>query len=205
MPRYTSPSPATSRSSSPSGPRRSRSAQPARHRRRRSPTPEGRTHKDALKTSLVFLGAVGAASLVAQKYWPKGFIYGEAEHFEEKAKKKVNQIKHAVLGDSHDDERERGRRRKSTHEPDYYSEDDRYRECGGHRQKSRLELEGLMGTSLPPGRHRYAEGDRGRHHGDGAGRRSRHVDDDRYELRDMRYTERQAPRPRRYMSGDDSY
>lgn len=36
----------------------------------------------ALKTSLAFLGAVGAATYVASKYWPKGIIYGDKEEWE---------------------------------------------------------------------------------------------------------------------------
>jgi hypothetical protein len=39
--------------------------------------------KSALKTSLVFLGAVGAATFAAHKFWPKGVTYGNKEDWEE--------------------------------------------------------------------------------------------------------------------------
>ncbi|KAM0818075.1 hypothetical protein AB5N19_03882 [Seiridium cardinale] len=42
-----------------------------------------------LKTSLVFLGSVAAATYAAHKFWPKGITYGEKEEWEiEKATKK---------------------------------------------------------------------------------------------------------------------
>ncbi|KAI1328461.1 hypothetical protein F5Y16DRAFT_369086 [Xylariaceae sp. FL0255] len=57
--------------------------------RKRSPSPDSQDKANAvLKTSLVFLGAVGAASLVAHKYWPKGVIYGDMEEQEEKKEEK---------------------------------------------------------------------------------------------------------------------
>lgn len=42
-----------------------------------------------VKTSLVFLGAVGAATLAAHKFWPKGVTYGEKEEWETKQERKV--------------------------------------------------------------------------------------------------------------------
>ncbi|KAI0480916.1 hypothetical protein GGR56DRAFT_628121 [Xylariaceae sp. FL0804] len=35
----------------------------------------------------MFIGAVGAASLVAHKYWPRGYPYGEKEEWEERLEK----------------------------------------------------------------------------------------------------------------------
>ncbi|KAI5920468.1 hypothetical protein F4810DRAFT_723303 [Camillea tinctor] len=99
MPRYITPSPSTSRSRS-----RSRSCsqpQPTfkrgrsidasykRSRRNRSPSssvsPSTTTReakdKTLVKSSLAFLGAIGAASIIANKYWPKGALYGEKEEW----------------------------------------------------------------------------------------------------------------------------
>ncbi|KUI60368.1 hypothetical protein VP1G_07576 [Cytospora mali] len=53
------------------------------------------------KTSLVMLGAIGAATLAAHKLWPKGVTYGEKEEWEcekEKAKDKMKDAKAAVTG-----------------------------------------------------------------------------------------------------------
>lgn len=71
MPTYHTPSPSTSKSSSPS-----RSDRP--HRRYEEPEkPES-----LIKSSLVFLGSVAAATLCAHRFWPKGFTYGEKEDWE---------------------------------------------------------------------------------------------------------------------------
>ncbi|KAI5860565.1 hypothetical protein GGS23DRAFT_580635 [Durotheca rogersii] len=81
------PSPARSRSRSPS---------PRPHAERRSslsPDRPGDARK-VLKRSLLFLGAVGAASLVANKFWPKGIIYGEKESWASEAKAKTKDMLH---------------------------------------------------------------------------------------------------------------
>jgi hypothetical protein len=58
-----------------------------------------------VKTSLVFLGAVGAATLAAHKFWPKGITYGEKEEWEcVEEKKKVRKAKR----DAEDDRAARG-------------------------------------------------------------------------------------------------
>lgn len=90
--------PSRSRSRKPSQ-RRRRSSSASSRPRRPSPSPPPRSRRQdlkdrvkddakdakkdtALKTSLAFLGAVGAATYVASKYWPKGILYGEKEEWE---------------------------------------------------------------------------------------------------------------------------
>lgn len=54
-----------------------------------------------MKTSLVFLGSVAAATYAAHKFWPKGITYGEKEEWEiEKAVKKEKAKKSAEWDDS---------------------------------------------------------------------------------------------------------
>ncbi|KAI1465132.1 uncharacterized protein F4812DRAFT_133514 [Daldinia caldariorum] len=65
--------------------------------------------EDVLKSSLVFLGAIGAASLAASKLWPKGILYGEKESWAQEAKKKV---KHA-MGEDEPNHRQDWRRTQS--------------------------------------------------------------------------------------------
>lgn len=67
------------------------------------------------KTSLVMLGAIGAATLAAHKFWPKGITYGDKEDWEhedkskkEKVKDKVKDVKAAVTGEPRRDERGEG-------------------------------------------------------------------------------------------------
>ncbi|KAI0597537.1 hypothetical protein F4775DRAFT_247862 [Biscogniauxia sp. FL1348] len=113
MPRYITPSPSTSRSRSlsrscsrsQSSFRRGRSVDSSyRGRRNRSPsssvspsTAHDAKEKTVVKSSLAFLGAIGAASLIANKYWPKGVLYGEKEEWSTptttaaSAKKKKNE------------------------------------------------------------------------------------------------------------------
>ncbi|KAI1799158.1 hypothetical protein F4811DRAFT_545305 [Daldinia bambusicola] len=84
MPRYTSPSSRSQDNTSTStrqGSQRTRSQEHSDNK------------EDVLKTSLVFLGAIGAASLAASKLWPKGILYGEKESWAQEAKKEV---KHAM-------------------------------------------------------------------------------------------------------------
>ncbi|KAI1861134.1 hypothetical protein JX265_009753 [Neoarthrinium moseri] len=94
-----SPSPARSRPRSPRA-RSRRSSSGSSRSPSRSPTSrrggkraELREMKDkfkdktdttsGMKTSLVFLGSVAAATYAAHKYWPKGITYGEKEEWEE--------------------------------------------------------------------------------------------------------------------------
>ncbi|KAK7990968.1 hypothetical protein PG990_015248 [Apiospora arundinis] len=44
---------------------------------------KGNSSNSALKTSLVFLGSVAAATFVANRFWPRGITYGEKEEWEE--------------------------------------------------------------------------------------------------------------------------
>ena len=56
-----------------------------------SPVPDTRADS-AIKTSLVFLGTVAAATFAAHKFWPKGITYGDKEDWEmEKAQEKAHQ------------------------------------------------------------------------------------------------------------------
>ncbi|KAI0844555.1 hypothetical protein F5Y00DRAFT_248442 [Daldinia vernicosa] len=115
MPRYTSSSPSLSRTS------HSRSSSCSRcnpstntqqgYQRSRSPS-HSNERKDVLKTSLVFLGAIGAASLAASKLWPKGILYGEKESWAQEAKKEV---KHALGRDKPDSRENRRRTRSVSH------------------------------------------------------------------------------------------
>lgn len=70
--------------------------------------------ESAVKTSLIFLGAVGAATFAAHKFWPKGITYGDKEEWETKTEKKVKKAirdtKDAVDDDSSSDEESGGRR-----------------------------------------------------------------------------------------------
>lgn len=43
--------------------------------------------ENVVKTSLVMLGAIGAASLAAHKFWPRGITYGDKEDWETEKKK----------------------------------------------------------------------------------------------------------------------
>lgn len=67
------------------------------------------------KTSLVMLGAIGAATLAAHKFWPKGVTYGDKEDWEceekgkrDKVKDKAKDVKAAITGEPRRDERGRG-------------------------------------------------------------------------------------------------
>ncbi|KAI1503351.1 hypothetical protein F5X99DRAFT_112756 [Biscogniauxia marginata] len=116
MPRYISPSPSTlrSRSSSRSSSRSQSSFRRGRSvdssyqgRRRRSPSISASAaheakEKTVVKSSLAFLGAIGAASVLANKYWPKGMLYGEKEEW---AKKGERQIKAKRIVDGRESRR----------------------------------------------------------------------------------------------------
>lgn len=61
------------------------------------------TTTSGLKTSLVFLGSIAAATYAAHKFWPKGITYGDREAWEEaehEAVKKVKKVKKMVKGET---------------------------------------------------------------------------------------------------------
>ncbi|KAI1444994.1 hypothetical protein F5Y02DRAFT_142812 [Annulohypoxylon stygium] len=99
MPRYTSSSPSISPTTrtytSPNSHRSSLSSDSGPPRQRRPPPAHSDSGKDILKTSLVFLGVIGAASIAASRYWPKGVLYGEKETWAREAK----EVKHIMKGD----------------------------------------------------------------------------------------------------------
>ncbi|KAI2470473.1 hypothetical protein F4781DRAFT_430276 [Annulohypoxylon bovei var. microspora] len=117
MPHHTSPSPSlspTSRTrtsySSPRGSRSSDSEPPPRQRR---PLPiHSESGREILKTSLVFLGVMGAASIAVSKYWPKGILYGEKESWAQEAKEEV---KHVMKGDRSNNKDRRRRSHNAGH------------------------------------------------------------------------------------------
>ncbi|KAI1093230.1 hypothetical protein F5B19DRAFT_491563 [Rostrohypoxylon terebratum] len=97
MPRYTSYSPSispTTRTYTSSNSHRS-SVSPdfGPPHQRRPPPAHSDNGKDMLKTSLVFLGVIGAASIAASRYWPKGVLYGEKEAWAREAKEVKNVMK----------------------------------------------------------------------------------------------------------------
>lgn len=54
--------------------------------------------ENVLKTSLVMLGAIGAASIAAHKFWPKGITYGDKDDWETAAEKKEEEEKKKLKG-----------------------------------------------------------------------------------------------------------
>ncbi|CAN8096376.1 unnamed protein product [Discula destructiva] len=54
--------------------------------------------ENVLKTSLVMLGAIGAASLAAHKFWPKGITYGNKDDWEGKEKEAEKDKKEKLKG-----------------------------------------------------------------------------------------------------------
>lgn len=54
--------------------------------------------ENVLKTSLVMLGAIGAASLAAHKFWPKGITYGDKDDWETASEKKEDEEKKKLKG-----------------------------------------------------------------------------------------------------------
>ncbi|KAI1338268.1 hypothetical protein F5Y15DRAFT_417317 [Xylariaceae sp. FL0016] len=83
--------------------------------------------KTVLKTSLAFLGVVGAASVVAHKYWPKGVLYGDKEEIATEKKKNSRRLEGTSHGQQRDD-MPRGRRPQSTYDLDRYKGQDRLEE-----------------------------------------------------------------------------
>ncbi|KAI1759389.1 hypothetical protein GGR53DRAFT_149411 [Hypoxylon sp. FL1150] len=182
MARHRSPSPA------PTPQRRSLSRYPQRKKslstnpqpRRRGSTSSSESDrgKDVLKTSLVFLGAIGAASLAASKFWPKGILYGDKESWAHEAKEHV---KHAVgkKGSSH---RNHERRRSA----EYDDRDTRH-----HR---RAVVRDEVVVTRPDGRRTYVDSGWNRHSYDDGSRRSSDArghgrgdaQDDYYEPREVR-------------------
>ncbi|OIW22793.1 hypothetical protein CONLIGDRAFT_687208 [Coniochaeta ligniaria NRRL 30616] len=100
--RRRTPSPSSSFSRSPSR-SRSRSSSPSRTKKLRSKLPSDglsdSKSESIVKTSLVFLGAVGAATLAAHKFWPKGITYGEKEEWECERKKEARRAVREAEGD----------------------------------------------------------------------------------------------------------
>lgn len=119
--RRRSPTPS---SGSPTYSSASRSPSPARHRSKSRSTRSKIRDKfpddglseakseSIVKTSLVFLGAVGAATLAAHKFWPKGVTYGEKEEWECEQKRKVRRAVREAEGrdNARDDDKGRGGR-----------------------------------------------------------------------------------------------
>ncbi|KAI1206638.1 uncharacterized protein F4807DRAFT_228454 [Annulohypoxylon truncatum] len=105
MPRYTSSSPSVSptshtyTSSNSNSHRSSVSSDSGSPRQRRPPPVHSDSGKDILKTSLVFLGVIGAASIAASRYWPKGVLYGPKESWAQEAKDAKEDVKHIMKGD----------------------------------------------------------------------------------------------------------
>ncbi|KAI0378656.1 hypothetical protein F5Y04DRAFT_142983 [Hypomontagnella monticulosa] len=93
---------------------------------------------------MVFLGVVGAASIAASKFWPKGILYGEKESWAQEAKEGV---KHA-LGKGKSDDREARRRSRSIGA----SERD-----GRRRRPHRLEVRNEVVAAKPDGRATYVD------------------------------------------------
>ncbi|KAI2612329.1 uncharacterized protein GGS25DRAFT_474891 [Hypoxylon fragiforme] len=116
------------------------------HHRHRGSTSSSHTHstKDKLKTSLVILGAIGAASLAASKLWPKGILYGEKESWAHEAKEEV---KHALHRGGSDDS-ERRRRTRSTGHADHDTR---------RRRSQRVEIRDEVVAIKPDGRQRYVD------------------------------------------------
>ncbi|OTA99358.1 hypothetical protein M426DRAFT_27603 [Hypoxylon sp. CI-4A] len=113
MSRYTSSSSSsTSHLRSPSRPPRSSRSTDSQ---RRSSLGHSDKDKNVLKTSLAFLGVVGAVSIAASKYWPKGILYGEKESWAREAKEAKEEVKHAIGGHRSDDRKSRTRPPSARH------------------------------------------------------------------------------------------
>ncbi|KAI4868395.1 hypothetical protein F4820DRAFT_123416 [Hypoxylon rubiginosum] len=111
---------------------------------------------DVLKTSLVFLGAIGAASLAASKFWPKGILYGDKEAWAHEAKE---HLKHAVGKNGSGD----GRQRK--HQSVSHGNQD-----AKHRRRAIVRDEVVV--TRPDGRRMYIDSGWDRHSYDDGSRRS---------------------------------
>ncbi|KAI1773602.1 hypothetical protein F4818DRAFT_95380 [Hypoxylon cercidicola] len=156
--RSPSPSPSPKRRSLSHFPHKKRSifTNPESERRSSSSSTQSDARKDVLKTSLVFLGAIGAASLAASKFWPKGVLYGDKESWAHEAKE---QVKHAVGADGSGD----GRRRK--HRSAGHGDRDMK-----HRRRAVVRDEVVV--TRPDGRRMYMDAGWDRHSYDNESRRS---------------------------------
>ncbi|KAI8626074.1 hypothetical protein F5Y19DRAFT_231502 [Xylariaceae sp. FL1651] len=205
---------AYSRSPSPSRHRpRSQSTRSEPYRRRRSPSPTSEDKIEAaLKTSLVFLGAVGAATLVAHKFWPKGIIYGESEEYGEKekhngeARERTKRAHRGEGGGNRSRGRHYGRPEEVPHAPDRH----RYEDVS-YQRESVYAPEYILPGSRPVDQRRIIETSRGRHPEDESRDISReYIRDERVaydshgrgETRGMQSADRSAPRPRIYIDDD---
>ncbi|KAI1268429.1 hypothetical protein F5Y18DRAFT_229178 [Xylariaceae sp. FL1019] len=203
-----SPSPIRLRSRS-----RSRSVRfepPETRSRKRSPSRTRTEDKtDAvLKTSLVFLGAVGAATLAAHKFWPKGVLYGDKEEEEEEKKEKKRERRDRTEGS--DSSRKNHHRRPEDNLQ--RSRPRRYEDGPIHEQRL-YETEYVAARPRSMDQRRFIEPGRGHYPGDeremfGPGqsrdRRSRRDEYDyRAEGKEALPTGR--PRPRIYLDDDDPY
>ncbi|KAK7918121.1 hypothetical protein PG985_009995 [Apiospora marii] len=77
--------------------------------------------KSTLKASLMFLGSVAAATYVANRFWPRGFPYGEKEEWEEA--RRPDHHRRRTSRAEEEDEHRRPRRRRSTSQRRRYSVD----------------------------------------------------------------------------------
>ncbi|ETS83414.1 hypothetical protein PFICI_05290 [Pestalotiopsis fici W106-1] len=108
------------------------------------------TTTSGLKTSLVFLGSVAAATYAAHKYWPKGVTYGDKEDWElekeiKKEKAKKNMERHGN-GDYYDGPSRRADDRLPLPPPNTRRRDRDY-----ERPRS---THGVLGIEGPPPRRR---------------------------------------------------
>ncbi|KAI1654588.1 hypothetical protein F4813DRAFT_205206 [Daldinia decipiens] len=173
MPRYTPSSPSSSQTPRPrsSSCSRCNTSTNTKQRRQRSRSPShSDERKDVLKTSLVFLGAVGAASLAASRFWPKGILYGEKESWAQEAKEEV---KHALGGNKPDNIENRRRTRSASHG------------SGGsrRRQPPRVEIRDEIVAARPGDHSMYANTGRTRQYDDADGDRGRRYRSDPGERR----------------------
>jgi len=102
MPRYVSPSP--------SPPRRRRKGSPSSSSKSSSgPSASASVKRESLvKTSLVFLGSIVAATFCAHKFWPKGVTYGDKEEWE------IEEVTARIRRDLADEKRGARRRRPAS-------------------------------------------------------------------------------------------
>ncbi|KAH9899067.1 hypothetical protein F4778DRAFT_742027 [Xylariomycetidae sp. FL2044] len=211
-PTYSRPG-SRSRSSSRPGRSHSVGATPRRRQRSNSPStkPSDKT-KTILGTSLVFLGAVGAASIVANKYWPKGITYGEKEDWAREDNKRRSSHKH------HRHET-RGRasipRGGSAHDLGRYPDEARYIDRDVGRRDSRpVIVDDVMYSSRPGSslqRDPYVDVQQGysngvrRHTEEGYSRRYHAAGgDNRHDPRDRGDAVIRAPAPRQRVYIQDS-
>ncbi|WYZ39737.1 hypothetical protein EsH8_IV_000078 [Colletotrichum jinshuiense] len=162
--------PRSRRSYSPSS--RSSSAGPRNHRR------------PGLKTAAVFIAAVAVASICVHKFWPRGIIHSEKEHWEHSSSPGRRSRRRNAVRDRHNgyidyddhnvfDSNDHGRNRRRLPEREYHSH--RSRSEGRSRGRD-SDSESDFGDYLPTPSERFSErrerleGDRrGRSRGFGAG------------------------------------